>query len=47
VLLLRAGRAAGQDISRELAAWLPDPARADVRLAAATDARGLTRRNAP
>jgi hypothetical protein len=34
VLLLRAARAAGQpDAVRELQGWLPDPARADVRLA--------------
>ena len=33
VLLLRSARAAGQDVQRELASWLPDPARADVRLA--------------
>jgi hypothetical protein len=33
VLLLRSARAAGQDVQRDLASWLPDPARADVRLA--------------
>jgi len=50
VLLLRTARAAGQDVSRELGAWLPDPGRADVRLAAVAtvaDARQPARRAAP
>lgn len=50
VLLLRTARAAGQDLGRELSAWLPDPARADVRLAAVAtvgDARHLAGRAAP
>lgn len=47
VLLLRAARAAGQDVGRELAAWLPDPARADVRLASLPTTLNLARRTTP
>lgn len=47
VLLLRAARAAGQDVSRDLGAWLPGPARADLRLAAVPDARTVALRTGP